>query len=322
MKKTLRPILIGFTVIALIYGGTWHYFSRQFEQHIEQQLALIQAKGFDVSFEKLKISGFPFSYDVKVNKLEVRRSDEFRTWVDGDMVFSAKLWKPLEISSVAGRTHHLTFDGFALEGKGFRLKSFTFDPLRFRFSYDDLLVLINGQESFKANKLEYDIDFMEENGKTTAGLNIKLEELEAPVLKSTALGNKIEQILLKANLQGELKGDSAFERLTTWFESDGTMDVQQASLKWGELTLTAEGTFSVDKDLQPIAAFTATIEGLDKVIDILVEQGTIERHTADLVKVGVGFLGGDDSKIAFSIQDRKFMLGTIPISDIPRIEWK
>ncbi len=235
MIKHLRYVALALVLAFGAYAGVWQIYSKKFEKHIEAQLADIQTKGFDVSFDNLKIKGFPFGYDVVVTNLEIKRGAEFRTWVDGVITFSAKFWKPQEISSVAGGTHHLEVDEFSAQGNGFVLKSFTLDPMRFEFFYDNLLVKQAGKEILKAKELEYDIDLTPKDQVATATMRLRLEELEAEALKDAPLGPKVEHIVFDGVLKGSFKGDSTEERLKHWYENDGELEVKEFSLKWGKL---------------------------------------------------------------------------------------
>lgn len=322
MVKKLRYTALALVLAFGAYAGIWQIYSKKFERYIESQLAEIQTKGFDVSFDHLKIGGFPFGYDVTVTNLEVKRGEEFRTWVDGLITFSAKFWKPQEISSVAGGTHHLVVDDLKAQGQGFIIKSFTIDTKRFEFFYDNLVVTISGLEVLRAKELEYDMDLAPADKADTKTLRVRLEELEIPALKEAPLGSKIEHIVFDASLKGPLKGDSHLDLVKNWYENDGEIEIKEFALKWGDTTAKGDGDLTLDENLQPIGAFSAEFTGLDKALDVYEKAGHLKKASAamlKLLKLGVSATQGQ--KISITIQNRKLLLASIPILDLPEITW-
>lgn len=319
MFKQFRYIALALVLAFGAYAGIWQIYSKKFEKHIETQLAEIQTKGFDVSFDNLKIKGFPFGYDVIVTNLEIKRGTEFRTWVDGKITFSAKFWKPQEISSVAGGTHHLEVDDLSAQGNGFVLKSFTLDPMRFEFFYDNLLVRIAGKEVLKVDQLEYDIDLTPKDERDTASVRIRLEALEADELKGSPLGPKIEHVVFEGSLKGGFKGDTTEERAKYWYDNDGEFVIKEFSLKWGEASAKGDGDLTLDDKLQPLGAFSATFQGLDTAVDAYEKAGKLNKTKAALLKLGLRAAHG--TKISITVQDRKLLLASIPVLDLPEIVW-
>lgn len=323
MKRLYRPALIVVVTAAVIYSLVWYFFSKKFEAHVEEQLAIVQTKGFDVSFDKLVIGGFPFGYSIKVKDLMIQRGDIFKTWIEGDITFSAKLWKPQEISSFAAGTHHFEFDNIKLMGDGFALRSFTFDPMRIRFYYDDLTVKLNDENILKTEKFEYDIDFTpESNSQAYAEIKCGAKNISSPAFKDIPLGDTIQSFSLRTELQGDFQGNSAAERLLHWFKSDGSLEVKELGLTWSDLSVDGEGTLSVDEQLQPLAAFTVHIEGLDKTVDTFVEKGVLKQNIGALLKGGLNIMTlGGKSKVSLTIQDRKLSVGSIPVMEFPKVLW-
>lgn len=322
MRKRAKSIGIPFVIIFGLYGVAWKFYSNKFEHHIEEKLVEIQEKGFQVSFDNMRITGFPFGYTVVVKNLEIKRDGVFRTWIEGAMSFSAKIWKPQEISSVAGGAHHVEFDDYAAQGQGFAIRSFNFDPMRFEFFYEDLIVKQAGKEILKAKELEYDIDFTPKNEADTASVRVRVEEMESDHLKNTPLGAKVQHIILAASLTGKVEGATTRERVQNWYNNDGTIEVQELGLTWGKTSLVAEGTCTLDENLQPLAAFSASFKGMDDALDAYVNAGQLEKSKAALLKAGFNlFHNANGSKISVTVQNRKLSLSSIPVLEIPAVKW-
>jgi hypothetical protein len=322
MFKKLQYTGLSLVLAFAAYAGVWHLYSKKFEKHIEEKLVEVQSKGFDVSFDHLKITGFPFGYDVSVTNLEIKRGKVFRTWVDGVITFSAKIWKPQEISSVAGGTHHLEFDDFVAQGQGFILRSFTIDPMRFEFFYDHMVVKSAAKEVLKAKELEFDLDFTPKNEADNASLRLRLEELETDQLKDSPLGPKIEHVILDAGLKGKVEGDTNLERAKSWYNNDGVLDVKEFSFQWGETTANGDGTFTLDENLQPLGSFSAAFTGLNEAVDAYEKAGQLDKRKATMLKAGFNlFHSAAGSKISVTLQNRKLSLGAISLVEIPEINW-
>lgn len=322
MNKNTRYLVIATLIVFALYAVFWKYSANKFEKHIEEELIEVQSKGFDVSFDNLHIGGFPLGYDVVVTNLEVKRGKDFRTWVDGKITFSARIWKPQEISSVAGGTHHLEVDDFSTQGQGFVLKSFKFDPMRFEFFYDHLVLKVAGKEFLKAKELEFDIDFTPKNSADSASVRMRLEEMEAEPLKDSPLGPKIEKIIFDASLRGKISGDSTYNLVKNWYDDDGVLEVKEMALKWGETSISGDGTLALDDDLQPLGAFSVSFEGLNEAVESYVKADKLDAKKAMLLKAGIGlFHSASGSKISVTIQDRKASIASIPLFKLPEITW-
>lgn len=322
MNKNLRSIGIVLMVLFAAYSIAWKYYSKKFEHHIESELVAIQSKGFEVSFDNLHISGYPFGYNVVVKNLEIKRGSVFKTWVDGPITFSARVWKPQEISSVAGGSHHMKFDDVKTEGTGFAIKSFTFDPMRFDFSYQNLSISVAGQPVLKAKEFEYDMDLTPKDKSDTATIKLRMETCEIDKLKGEPLGTVIQNIILDASLKGPITGDTNYMRAKNWYEADGLLEVKNIALKWGEASVVGDGTITLDDNLQLIAAFSASFTGLQDVVGIYVKAGVIDKPKAGMIKAGVAlFHDSNGKKIAVTIQNRRLSLSSIPILQLPEIKW-
>lgn len=318
MNRLGRIALYGSIAVVLVYGAGWYYFSKKFEKHIENDLAHIQAKGFDVSFDKLAIGGFPFGYDVTFTNLSFSRGNFFKSWVDGNITFSAKLWKPQEINSIAAGTHHLEFDNIKMKGDKLTLTSLNSSHLK--FSYGPFNVDINDKPVLSTENFEVDMRLVpQEHG---IELKASSHEVFSPLLAESPLGETIQDIQLTTFMQGNIDGTNTVERLKNWYKSDGTLEVKKLTLKYGSLALEGEGTLSIDEQLQPLAAFTFEVEGLDNTIDSFVEKKMIKPNVGTILKAGANFFNnGNKPKLSFSIQNQEVLLGGIPVTEIPKINW-
>jgi hypothetical protein len=194
--------------------------------------------------------------------------------------------------------------------------------MRFEFVYDHLIVNAAGKEILRAKELEFDIDFTPKNEVDTATVRLRLEELETEALKDSPLGPKVEHIILDASLRGNIKGDSTKEVVKNWYENDGVLEVKELGFKWGETSATGDGTFTLDENLQPLGAFSASFTGLNEAVDAYEKAGKLDNFKASALKLGFTLLhSAKGSKLSVTIQDRKLSLGSIPLLEIPEVTW-
>ncbi|MDP4840468.1 MAG: DUF2125 domain-containing protein, partial [Alphaproteobacteria bacterium] len=118
--------------------------------------------------------------------------------------------------------------------------------------------------------------------------------------------------------------------LTNWYESAGTLDVGTLSVKWGDLRVDLNGTCALDQGLQPLAAFSAEIYGLNAILKKLSELGFIHENILPVLKASLNFLKESKKsdrghsiyhKVSITLQDNDLVIGSIPVVKFPPINW-
>ena len=141
------------------------------------------------------------------------------------------------------------------------------------------------------------------------------------------LGQEIEHLQLDGTWRGPLPSGKLPDALAGWRDDGGTIDVRSVDLGWGPLTLSADGTIALDKDLQPLGAFSARIMGYDAILDALIASGAIKPNEAGLVRMGLSMMaqrGADGTpqlKTPVTIQDDAVFLGPARLAKLARIDW-
>jgi hypothetical protein len=92
--------------------------------------------------------------------------------------------------------------------------------------------------------------------------------------------------------------------------------------------MTANGTFALDRALQPEGALTAVIEGYGAIVDALVAENGIRPGDALLAKLGLAVLAkpGPDGKrqitAPVTIQDGEISIAGFRLGKLPRFDWE
>lgn len=113
-----------------------------------------------------------------------------------------------------------------------------------------------------------------------------------------------------------------------WRDAGGTVEVDNLHLEWSGLGVRANGTVALDRQLQPIAAFSSGIEGFGAILSALVAADQMTPEQASLVEIALTTLArpGPDGKpqitAPFTIQNGKMYLGPARLGSVPRIVWE
>lgn len=322
MRKISIVAIVTSLLLVVGYGATWQYYSVEFRKHIETELADIHQRGYEVSFDYAHVKGFPFGFDVHVKNLSIKKEAIFHTWVEGEAIFSSKLWKPQEISLSTDGKHVIEMDEFRLNGDGLLVRSFLFDPMRINFSYDVLDIQSKEHMILKCREMDVDLDLTPKDASNAASLKIRLAHLGYPALKDHPLGENLESIDLESTLTGDIHGDTLSHKARNWYEEDGVLDVNNISLGWGPISFSGNGSIVLDESLQPLAAFSLRILNLNEGIDAMVEAKKMEKRMSYLLKAAAGLLKDSEAhKVSLSVQNKTLYIASIPIMKIPEIQW-
>lgn len=159
---------------------------------------------------------------------------------------------------------------------------------------------------------------------TGTGVAIDIRSVVLPARWRPALGREMARVSVDGVVTGTIApGTTLANMLGKWRDSGGAIEISAFALDWNELVLRAEGTFALDRDLQPEGAMTADISGIDGTTDLLIADGVIDARTAFAAKVAnraLSFRGGS-AKLPLSVQDRKLYVGPVPLLRIKAVRW-
>jgi hypothetical protein len=155
---------------------------------------------------------------------------------------------------------------------------------------------------------------------------LAVRDVTVPVVP-TPLRNPVDEVMFAAVLMGPVPAAPPRQAATAWRDAGGTLELERVALRWGTLAVSASGTAALDAELQPIGAFSASIEGYDELMAALVAAGRLRAGDAGLARMALGFLAkpgaGGRPQIAtpLTIQDGQMLLGPVKLGPAPRIPW-
>lgn len=323
-SKTLLTVIL----LCLGYGGTWFYFSNVLTNEMHRNIENLKAEGYEITYKDMNISGFPTHYVVKVKDIDVNHEGLLRLNMDGDLVLESSILAPRQVRSTTSPYMKVVlFPGKAsqitLNGNGLKFYLYAKDNPRFEISYDDVSLL--SSQGVVARSKAMDLSFLRSDA-TTIESKCMIKNLEFPLVKEVLLNKPISSFEYKAALSGNVKGNNLAQALDNWQKNAGALDIEYLKLDWGKLKIAVEGTVTLDQNLQPEAAFSADISGLDDLLEALIKVKAITFEMASIAKLGIGFLTGqaktgDGHRIAITIQNEKLSIGPVSMMQMPKIHW-
>jgi hypothetical protein len=151
---------------------------------------------------------------------------------------------------------------------------------------------------------------------------IKLPAAIAP------FGDTIDELDFAAAEKGTIPSGKLADAVAAWRDAGGKIELDNLRLKWGALDATATGTIGLDQELQPASGFSAVIKGYDQILSALVQNGQMRASDAGLARIALTFLakagpdGKPEIKTAFTIQNGEMFLGPAKLGRTPRITWE
>jgi hypothetical protein len=166
-------------------------------------------------------------------------------------------------------------------------------------------------------------------GESDAAVRLRLTGLSLPQDGVPGLGNRLDRLELDALLRGTVPSGPPAAALRAWRDAGGVLDIRQGTAQWGTLEVSGSGTLALDKAMQPMAALSVVVKGLDQAIDGLAQASLISSRDARLATLATAALAqpaadgdGRELRLPLSIQDRTVFLGPLKLMRLPPIRWE
>ncbi len=351
--KVIRYGLISGVIIAVLavsYTGFWFFGARNLQATVLEWIETRRDEGVEISYDRLELGGFPGSFRVRLSAPKLHRKglgggsgdigwrieasrflatavpwkfNQFDVDLSGDLVLAFRLdGKLITYQGTAGRL----FSHWVMHGDGWPSGAF--------IEVDGLGLGKKGAPpSINAGSLRLAAERLfpdeETHRSPTFSLELSGRKLRVPQFLPLPLGQEIADLALIGKLMGGLPQSPLIEALSAWRDSGGTIEVKQLRIRHGPLGVQANGTLALDKELQPIGAMTARIEGFFAAVDRLRKVGMIRSRDAAMAKLVLGALarrpasGGPSTvSLPLTIQNRKLFAGPVTLAELPPIDWR
>ncbi|MGH7037305.1 MAG: DUF2125 domain-containing protein [Stellaceae bacterium] len=159
------------------------------------------------------------------------------------------------------------------------------------------------------------------------GIGLHLQQVRLPVAVAP-LGKTIDDLSAGLTVKGALPPGPLIRAISAWRDGGGTIAVDHLRLRWGTFGARGAGTLALDRDLQPIGAFSGAIEGYGEILTALVKSGHLRAREAGLARLALTMLAkaGPDGRpeiaTSFTIENGEMYLGPARLGPVPRIGWE
>ncbi|MBU0724879.1 MAG: DUF2125 domain-containing protein [Alphaproteobacteria bacterium] len=333
----MRRLVIGFFALLLVltgaYSAYWYIMADRLRDGIAGWAATAAAQGMEAGWTGFTLSGFPFAFRARFEAPSIQAEGAATpwSWRSSTLLLEARPWN----------LRHIRFEAPEAQTLHFGLLTD-----RTRFDIVGSSGVIGLDSRYQAASIDADLGALtaSDSGKavlaSAAGLDIGLARNDAAldirlsardVEPRMAMDLPVQgaaQIDLTASLLGPLPQQSGEAALAAWRDAGGTLEIRHVLLDWQPIRLEGDGTLALDRALQPIGAFSAEIEGHDKLLDGMAQMGLVRPDDARMGQVALGLLtregrqGRPVLKAPVSLQDGFVFLGPLRLARMPRIVWR
>lgn len=322
-KKLFASFLILLSLVIISWFVLFEYSVRWLEKGIEEFTSNLRQKGYTVSYSKVVITGNPFLLTVTFQNPHIKDPKAHFDWQGQEMVIVIQPWQPFTLTTTFPGDQKLIvpqntpiplgvlkFDGtqgiFSLTSRGVLEEiSFTVDSIS-SFIGDQSQPVLLGDTSLNVknliNPLNLSFSF------TTHILNLE---------KTLGLPPREEPFTV--NLEGTLGGyQSKYtfpKSLAEWRDGGGVLEVNLLKFTWSPLSLEANGTLTVDRNMYPLGAFASKVIGYQDALADIVKLGWVKKKNAEAISFILGLFsiqdegGGKHLPVPITIQNKALSVG-------------
>ncbi len=336
MTRISLRLAAGIAVIALAaaaYTVFWHSLAGNILDDVRDWSAERKADGWTVNLGAVTTSGFPFSLTVRASAVRLAGPASRWQWDAPGMTATARIWDLDRIMVNVPGVHRMAFhnrrfvaepasaeavltwgrDG--VDAAEWTLSAPAFTGPRGR---------IASARAIRGRMAALTPDDGARPGSARAGYRfaIVIEAPELPDSLRLSPGGASDRVSAEGSVrnlpavEGTLQG-----WLEAWREAGGVIEFRSVALDRGSSRVTGNGTFALDRRLQPEGAMTVEVAGIDEVIESLTSAGAIRDLQALALKAALT-LGAGGARLPISLQERQLSLGPFPVFKFAPIRWE
>lgn len=322
-KKLFISLFIFFSLGMISWFIFFEYSIKRLEDRLEIVKADLKQKGYIFSYSNLAITGNPLSVKAVFQNPHIKDPQGLFEWQGQEVNVSMRPWAfqtlkctfpgdqkvsvpqnmlfPLEVLKIEGANGvlNLTSQG-VLEGVDFTI--------------DRLSSIIGGQpQPLSLQALSLKISNLADPLNSQVSFTTQLSNFET-LLKSAPLDHPFS-IALEARLSGFQSKKSFPLSLADWRDGGGTLEVNLLKLTWPPISIEAEGTLTLDKNMYPLGSFSSRVVGSHEALNTLVQLGWVKKKNASAVSFMLDLLSVPDETgskgltVPMTLQDKTFSVG-------------
>ncbi|NCQ56007.1 MAG: DUF2125 domain-containing protein [Alphaproteobacteria bacterium] len=336
MKKLKLFLFVGLLGILGGYTYLWYLAANKLEMAVVEQATLLEEKGYRIAYGAIRVKGFPLKINLEIDDavIEAPGAVAASLAITGTLHGYASIFSPTAVEfytdqGVEVKTALLSEENnTVLKASGLTATMHLPKPLQnFKVTLQNPYM---GGSDVKAHHLSLGLKLHESDSSPDL-YSVEITEIDPGKQLVSSFPQIIDSLQAEVSLKGKVRVDIPLETaLTNWYESAGTLDVGTLSVKWGDLRVDLNGTCALDQGLQPLAAFSAEIYGLNAILKKLSELGFIHENILPVLKASLNFLKESKKsdrghsiyhKVSITLQDNDLVIGSIPVVKFPPINW-
>ena len=328
-------------VLGLAYAAYWNSAASALRTRIEAWAEARRADGGQVAYQSFYVRGFPLELRAEAKQVRLELADG--TTAQAPLLTASALpWAPLTISielaegasaGVAGAGARPALDLAAKSGKGTLSLGRDGRVYGFALSIHEFAGGLAGAAPWIAAEraaAEGTWPPTPPAGHEDTALTVQVETsgLNLPGEPPAPLPALVDRLVVALRVQGRLPAEANVAALRQWSGDGGTVELDRFDVKWGPVATSGNATFALDPGLQPQAAGSVSLSGLDTVIEALVKAGKVKPNQGALARAAMGLIAkpGPDGKPQVSapitLQNHKLSLGPLTVATVPEIQWE
>ncbi len=328
-------IFIAFLILVLAgYAVWWYLLAEQTRAHIDAWFEDVRAAGHEAQYDDLQIVGFPSQIALEIQNFQFNHANgEWRI----TLPYAKAHGIPWQLDRVEGHigvpiniehTRGTRTDSYVVSSAANSFNVMLDNPGIFAFEMSELNVTGSTisqpimMKTFMGTLGGGDTDLFLQSSIKAAGIRLSDPEL-------SPFGEEIAS--LEVDIDVDVRPSSASslpQELDIWRRDGGAIEVRRLSVRHGVLGLDGDGTITLDRNLQPEGAFSASVSGFNPAVDALIAQGLVPKAEGQLAKAALGLFakapsgGGPKTiDIPLTVQEGRLSAGPFPLMRIPRIYW-
>lgn len=348
MRRSTRLGLIGAVLLALAVGGVytayWMIAAGRLKDGFAAWAESMRGRGLDANWQRARVTGYPFAFRLEVAGLRLHGTGPF-----GAFDLSAPV-----VSGNIGTTNFYDWSLAAPQGLDSTLadRAMPVGRIEARSATGAVSVAADAQGGIRLWLTLQDASAEpagEPAGKITAAIahlwielptepahrhdepNVRfaadLHQLGIPTAPSL-FTSKLDDLGFGVTVMGAIPSGPAHQAADAWRRDGGTVELDHLDLDWGGLRIEGSGTLALDSELQPVGAFSGTLEGYDRLLKALVQVGRIKPGEAGIAQLALAMFartgpdGSPQIDTSFTIQNGEMFLGPVKLGPAPRIDWR
>ena len=340
-KKSLIAA-IGALFLMSVYAIYWMLMARQSEQGLNKWIAERRVEGINFDFQHLSFNGFPFRLGMHLDGVTIKNaSTSMRPWSWHIPTISAWVspWRPNHVWFDASGRQNLVI-GSNTEQNNYKIKTVRLGgDVAFRGANRGKLNIklvglvfetaglgpIQGRHS----DLNLDWQFLLRPSGVREPFQFEfiIKGVELPYDFGPPLGTKLGILRLAGKFTGPRPHGPLIAALKRWRDAGGTIEISRFATEYGPLSLEIEGTLALDKQMQPLAALIARVEGYMDTVEALVDAELLQPNEGTAAKLALTIMAKrPEGRPAYvvtplTVQNQILSAGNFNLLRLPAVRW-